>query len=180
MGRIILVTGGARSGKSSFAEDFYENEKDVVYIATLKVEDVEMSDRVKLHRDSRPSEWKTFEGNSNLYQAVTSTKSYILDCLTLLVSNTMFDITKDYERIPLEFQKQVEDKVVEEINLLINSVKTIEGNLVLVTNEVGWSIVPENHVARVYRDIVGRVNQKVAALCGEVYLVACGLGVRLK
>lgn len=180
MAKIVLVTGGARSGKSSFAESLYKDIKDVVYIATSRVYDSEMEDRIRLHRLQRPYEWKTFEGNYNLYEAVDETPNYLLDCLTVLTSNIMFDITKDFERIPLEKQRETEDWIVKEIEELIKNVRNIEGNLVMVTNEVGYSIVPENHVARVYRDIVGRVNQRVAALCDEVYIVACGLPLRLK
>lgn len=180
MSRIILVTGGARSGKSSFAESLYSNKKDVVYIATSRVYDSEMEDRVKQHRLQRPQEWETFEGNYDLYNAVGEMKNYLLDCLTVLTSNIMFDITKDYERIPLEKQKETEDRVVAEVEGLIKKIIKTEGNLVMVTNEVGYSIVPENHVARVYRDIVGRVNQRIAAMASEVYIVACGIPLRLK
>jgi adenosylcobinamide kinase/adenosylcobinamide-phosphate guanylyltransferase len=180
MGRIVLVTGGARSGKSTFAESIYRGEEDVVYIATSRICDDEMRDRVYLHRMQRPNKWKTFEGNYNLYKAVTSSKNYLLDCITILTSNIMFDTTGECEKISLEKQKEVEDNVVREIEELIKEVKAIDGNLVIVTNEVGYSIVPENHVARVYRDIVGRVNQRIASLCSEVYLVACGIPLRLK
>ncbi len=180
MGRIVLVTGGARSGKSSFAESIYEGFLDVVYIATSRIYDDEMKDRVMLHRMQRPGEWKTFEGTYDLDNAVCEHKNYLLDCLTVMSSNIMFDITKDYDRIPLEKQKKVEDRAVAEIEKLVKRIREIDGNLVMVTNEVGSSIVPENHVARVYRDIIGRVNQRVARLCDEVYIVACGLPLRLK
>lgn len=180
MSRIILVTGGARSGKSTFAESIFEGIKDVVYIATSRVYDDEMKSRVELHRKSRPDVWKTYEGTYNLYDAVCGSKYYLLDCLTVLTSNIMFDITESYEIIPYEKQKEVEDKVMAEIERLINKVKEIEGDIVLVTNEVGSSIVPENHIGRVYRDIIGRVNQRTARLCDEVYLVACGIPLKLK
>lgn len=180
MGRIVLVTGGARSGKSSFAEALYKDVNDVMYIATSRVYDDEMKDRVMLHRMSRPKEWDTYEGTYNLKDAVCKHKNYLLDCITILTSNIMFDITKDYERISLESQKEVEDKVIDELKDLINEVNKLEGNLVMVTNEVGLSIVPENHISRVYRDIVGRVNQRVASLCNEAYIIFCGLPMKLK
>ncbi|MDP4146413.1 MAG: bifunctional adenosylcobinamide kinase/adenosylcobinamide-phosphate guanylyltransferase [Bacillota bacterium] len=180
MSRIILVTGGARSGKSSFGESIYDGLKDVVYIATAKIYDKEMEERVQQHKQSRPSQWNTFEGTYDLYNAIGEFKNYILDCLAVMTSNIMFDITAEYERIPVEKQKEVEDRVVQEIEKLISKITSIEGNLVMVTNEVGWSIVPENHVARVYRDILGRVNQRAAKLCSEVYLVTCGIPMRIK
>lgn len=180
MGRIILVTGGARSGKSTFAEGIYNNVKNVVYIATARITDDEMRDRVSLHKKQRPKEWLTFEGNYRLKDAVGESRNYLLDCITILTSNIMFDITKGVEKISMEMQMKIEETVVGEINELIEAVKLIGGNLVMVTNEVGYSIVPDNHVARVYRDIIGRVNQRIAKMCSEVYLVACGIPLRLK
>jgi adenosylcobinamide kinase / adenosylcobinamide-phosphate guanylyltransferase len=180
MGKIILVTGGARSGKSIFAESLYKDILDVVYIATSKVCDDEMRDRVMLHKAMRPSEWKTFEGSYDLYRAVGNEKNYLLDCLTVLTSNIMFDLTISYEKIPLEVQREVENRVGTEIKLLVDKVREREANIVIVTNEVGYSIVPENHIARVYRDIIGKVNQRVAAICDEVYIVVCGIPLRMK
>lgn len=180
MRKVTLVTGGARSGKSSFAESIYTGEKEVVYIATSKIYDEEMRDRVKLHRETRPIEWRTFEAYENLNRAVGKEKNYILDCLTIMTSNIMFDITKDREKIESELQKKVEDAVVEEIEKLITAVFKSEGQLVIVTNEVGLSVVPENHIARVYRDIIGKVNQRVAAMSSDVYLVTCGIPLKVK
>lgn len=180
MGRIILVTGGARSGKSSFAESLFNGIEEVVYIATSKIYDEEMKQRVELHKKSRPAEWITYESSYDIQNAVLDKKNYILDCITVMSSNIMFDITKDYKVIPFQKQKQVETKVISEIEALINKVKSINGDLVMVTNEVGYSIVPDNHVSRVYRDIVGRINQRIAKLSTEVYLVICGIPRRIK
>lgn len=180
MSKIMLVTGGARSGKSSFAESIFRDKKDVVYIATSRIYDDEMRDRIRLHRESRPGEWHTFEGTYDLDKAVEKSKNYLLDCLTILTSNIMFDMSEGLEAIPIELQRDIEGKTVLEISKLIEKVKSIDGNLVMVTNEVGDSIVPENHVARVYRDIIGRVNQRTAALCDEVYLVVCGIPLKIK
>ncbi|MCG8500964.1 MAG: bifunctional adenosylcobinamide kinase/adenosylcobinamide-phosphate guanylyltransferase [Firmicutes bacterium] len=180
MNRIVLVTGGARSGKSTFAESIYKDIEDVVYIATSRAYDDEMKERVMLHRQSRPKEWTTFEGNYDLHGAFSLATHCLLDCLTVLTSNIMFDMTKEYEQIPMEIQREVEEKVLYEIRRLIDRVHAVGGNLVMVTNEVGCSIVPETHIARVYRDIIGRVNQRVAALCNEVYLVTCGIPLRIK
>lgn len=180
MGKIVLVTGGTRSGKSSFAESIFSKSKDVVYIATAKIYDEEMKQRVETHKKSRPSEWSTYEADYNIKNAVTEGKNYILDCITVLTSNIMFDITKDFDTIPLNEQQKVENKVISEIEELIDRVKSTDGNLVMVTNEVGYSIVPENHVARIYRDIVGRINQKVASISTEVYIVVCGIPRRIK
>lgn len=177
---IILVTGGARSGKSSFGESLYKDKEDVVYIATSKIIDKEMEDRVLLHKKSRPLYWRTYEGNYNLDKAIGVEKNYILDCITVLTSNIMFDITKGEERISLELQKKVEDTVISELKKLINSIRNRDYNLVLVTNEVGYSLVPDNHIGRVFRDIQGRINQRIATLADEVFLVCCGIPVKIK
>ncbi|MFY9214648.1 MAG: bifunctional adenosylcobinamide kinase/adenosylcobinamide-phosphate guanylyltransferase [Tissierellaceae bacterium] len=177
---ITLITGGARSGKSRFAESKYSDKEDVVYIATSRVLDKEMQARVDHHREMRPSHWRTYEGNYNLSQALGAEKHYLLDCVTVLTSNIMFDITKDEEYIDQDLQRQVEDKVMEELGSLINSINSRGYELILVTNEVGLSIVPENHISRVFRDIQGRINQRIAALSHEVYLVCCGIPVKIK
>lgn len=177
---IVLVTGGARSGKSSFAEKIYEGKKDVVYIATSKITDREMEDRIKLHRESRPSIWRTFEGNYDLYNALGEEKYYLLDCITVLTSNIMYDMTKDKERISIELQKTVEDAIYNELKTLIDEINKRGYNLVMVTNEVGDSLVPENHIGRVFRDIQGRVNQRIAQISDEVYLVCCGIPMKIK
>lgn len=177
---IILVTGGARSGKSSFAENIYKGKRDVVYIATSRVWDKEMEERIKLHRDSRPSYWRTFEGNYSLTQALGEEKNYLLDCITLLTSNIIFDMTEGLDYIDHDLQNQIENRIYEELFSLIEAIKNRGYNLVMVTNEVGYSIVPDNNLGRVFRDIQGRINQRMAALSQEVYLVCCGLPVRIK
>lgn len=177
---IIFITGGARSGKSSFAENFYKGEKDVVYIATAKIEDEEMEERVKNHKNSRPETWRTFEGYTNLTKSIGEEKNYLLDCMTVMTSNILFEETKDMERIDEETQSKVENRIYIELKNLIEEIRKIDGNLILVTNEVGSSIVPEYHISRVFRDIQGRVNQKVAKLADEAYLVVSGMPVKLK
>lgn len=177
---IRLVTGGARSGKSTFAENIYKNKEDVVYIATSKIWDEEMRERVKLHQKSRPDLWRTYEGNYKLIESIGDERHYLLDCITVLTSNIMFDISKDNEYIDYELQNKIEETILKEIGNLIDEIRKKDYDLVLVTNEVGYSIVPEHHISRVFRDIQGRINQRVAALSDEVYLVSCGLPVKLK
>lgn len=179
--RVVLITGGARSGKSAYAESWYQAQTDVMYLATARIEDEDMRARVKLHQQSRNSAWQTFEGTYQLHQAVTvPITRYLLDCITVLTSNILFDRTADAKHISAPVQQAVEQGVLHELELLVEKVRSIPGSLVMVTNEVGCSVVPEHPLARVFRDILGRVNQRTAALCDEVYLVACGLPVRLK
>jgi len=177
---IVLVTGGARSGKSTFAENLYKDKKDVVYIATSIALDEEMKERIIRHKQARPDTWRTFEGYYSLTDALGTEKNYLLDCITVLTSNIMFDMTKDLDTIPQKIQEEVEEKVYGELYSLIAAIREKDYNLVMVTNEVGYSLVPENHIGRVFRDIQGRINQKVAALSDEVYLVCCGIPVKLK
>ncbi len=92
----------------------------------------------------------------------------------------MFDRTKEEEYISNELQGRVENRIYDELYSLIKTVKDREYNLVLVTNEVGCSLVPESHIGRVFRDIQGRINQRVAAISDEVYLVSCGIPVKIK
>ncbi|NMB07886.1 MAG: bifunctional adenosylcobinamide kinase/adenosylcobinamide-phosphate guanylyltransferase [Tissierellia bacterium] len=177
---IVLVTGGARSGKSTFAENLYKDKKDVVYIATSKIWDEEMEERIKLHKSRRPSYWRTYEGNYSLINALGEEKNYLLDCVTLLTSNIMFDMTENIEYIDYKLKNTIENRIYEELYSLIKAIEDKKYNLVLVTNEVGYSLVPDNHIGRVFRDIQGRINQRVAVLSQEVYLVCCGIPVKIK
>lgn len=177
---ITLVTGGARSGKSTFAEKLYEDKEDVVYIATSKIWDEEMRERVDLHRKNRPKIWRTYEGNYGLRDSIGKERHYLLDCMTVMTSNIMFDMTGDIEYIDYELQEKIEGTVVQELKSLIDEIRLKGYDLVLVTNEVGYSIVPDNHISRVFRDMQGRINQKIAALSDNVYLVCCGIPVKIK
>jgi adenosylcobinamide kinase/adenosylcobinamide-phosphate guanylyltransferase len=182
-GRTVFITGGARSGKSAYAESLYAAKSDVIYLATARVTDDEMRERVERHKRSRPSGWRTIEQTYDLHtvcEAEGGSSSVLLDCVSILTSNIMLDLMKECERIPPALQHKVEQIVIAEIEKLLHAVKEKNGSLVMVTNEVGDSIVPENHLARVYRDILGRVNQHIAALCDEVYLVTCGIPLKLK
>lgn len=178
---ITLVTGGARSGKSSFAESLLKDESSVLYMATARVEDKEMEDRVAKHQERRPSTWGLFEGDRNLSEEIQENYSgYLLDCLTVLSSNHMFDITEDRETFPPEIMKEVEDSIFGEVEALIKKANEKEKNLVIVTNEIGDAPVPMYAVTRAFRDIQGRVNQRVAHLADLVYLVVCGIPVKIK
>ena len=179
MGKIVLVTGGARSGKSRFAEQYAARfGKKVAYIATAGVYDEEMAFRVKLHRERRPKDWHTWEAPENAHLAIEEAgKAHdmiLFDCLTLYVSNLLCalenvrDSAANYELIR------------EKISLLLEAAKEQEGTTIFVTNEVGAGIVPENHLAREYRDITGIANQLTAREAAEVYVVSCGIAVDFK
>ncbi|HQD50535.1 MAG TPA: bifunctional adenosylcobinamide kinase/adenosylcobinamide-phosphate guanylyltransferase [Defluviitaleaceae bacterium] len=177
---ITLVTGGARSGKSKFAESLFKSDEDVVYIATARITDKEMEERIKHHQSFRPKHWRTCEANYNLKDAIGNEKNYLLDCITVLTSNIMYDISKDKESIDLEIQQTIEDSVFCELKELMDEIRKKGYHLVMVTNEVGYSIVPSHPVSRAFRDIQGRINQRIAAEADQVYLVCCGIPVKIK
>jgi adenosylcobinamide kinase/adenosylcobinamide-phosphate guanylyltransferase len=177
--KIILVTGGARSGKSRFAEQYVaKHGKEIAYIATAQIYDDEMKLRVTLHKNRRPSEWTTYESPYNAEHAIMSASkkhdTILFDCLTLYTSNMLFA-----KSAPQKLKERYE-YVKEHIEILLKSAKESNRQIIFVTNEVGMSIVPENALAREYRDLAGLVNQSVAATADEVYMVISGIAVDIK
>ncbi|BBB93286.1 MAG TPA: bifunctional adenosylcobinamide kinase/adenosylcobinamide-phosphate guanylyltransferase [Methylomusa anaerophila] len=179
-GKFILVTGGARSGKSLFAEKLAERIGDgrVAYIATAQIYDDEMKDRVALHRSRRPQNWRTYEAPYNAEQAMTvaveEAGAVLFDCLTLYTSNLLLapDAPQDKE---LRFHY-----IMDAMNKLFARAKSGPASVIFVTNEVGMGIVPENALAREYRDAAGSVNQMATQYADQVYLVVSGLAVDIK
>ncbi|MBW9172888.1 bifunctional adenosylcobinamide kinase/adenosylcobinamide-phosphate guanylyltransferase [Clostridium estertheticum] len=182
MGKIILVTGGSRSGKSTFAENIFKNTDDVLYIATAIVTDEEMSDRIRKHIDSRNSRWTTFEGYYDLDKAIEKydISNILLDCVTIMITNLMFKEKIDFDKISMAKVDELLDDIKTQFEKLISKARVANINLVMVTNEVGSGLVPENKLSRVFRDIAGFVNQYIASQSDEVYLVSCGLPLKLK
>lgn len=165
----LLVLGGARSGKSSYALQRAEAlQGELIYVATGAALDDEMADRIARHRADRGSRWQTLEVPLALADAVRdqarSDRVLLIDCLTLWVSNLMF-AGQDAEQAAAGFA---------------DALAAAAGTVICVTNEVGLGIVPDNALARRFRDIAGRVNQKIAAASGEVVMVAAGLPFTLK
>lgn len=179
---IILITGGQRSGKSNYAEKLIKEKKDakVAYIATSIVDGEEMEDRVRIHKNSRPSSWRTIEAYRDFSKEIKEEDYYMLECVGTMTSNIMYDFSKDLNRISTELSKEIEDEVFCEIENLIKTINEKNKHLIIVTNEVGFSLTSQNHVGRVYTDILGRVNQRIAKLSDEAYLVVAGMEVRLK
>ncbi len=183
MGKIVLVTGGSRSGKSSYAEDYvanlYEKGEKVGYIATSQIFDDEMKFRVKLHQERRPSQWTTYESPFDAHEALKKARAdgctaVLFDCITIYMSNLLCSL----ESIDDSDKNYALAK--EKINALIDAARSTDGTTVFVTNEVGSGIVPENKLSREYRDIAGLANQWLAADADEVYFVVCGIPVNLK
>jgi adenosylcobinamide kinase / adenosylcobinamide-phosphate guanylyltransferase len=185
MGRILLVTGGARSGKSSFAERMIADfGSDIAYIATATAFDDEMVDRIGKHRSQRPTSWQTFETPTEPSAVIVAEgdrfTAMLLDCLTVMVTNRMLAQPIDWERPTVQELNAVESDVMAEIEALIHAASGSRADLIAVTNEVGYGIVPPTPLSRCFRDCAGRVNQRMAAIATEVYLVVAGLPVRIK
>lgn len=182
MSKITLVTGGSRSGKSTFAEQQYYDVDEVLYIATAIVTDEEMKDRIKKHKTSRNQNWTTFEGYKDLHIAIENSNlnNILLDCVTIMVTNLMFEENIDFDNITMEKFDELQLKIKNQFTKLIYTARELNKNLVMVTNEVGSGLVPEYKLGRIYRDLAGFINQHIAALCDEVYFTACGLPLKLK
>lgn len=186
MGKIILVTGGARSGKSSYAENIAKDIKgNILYIATSIPFDDEMKHRVEKHKESRPEFWDTYEGYKDLHRVVKEKNNLyegmLLDCVTIMTSNFMFDYIGDkIEEADNTTLDKVEKRILQNFEKLLDEVSKGNSTMILVTNELGYGIVPENKLARVYRDIVGRVNQYIASRANQAYLVVCGIPMSVK
>jgi len=185
MGRIILVTGGARSGKSSFAEQLLAGfGPEVGYIATAQALDAEMEDRIAKHRRQRPESWRTFEAPTRPSAIIAAHgeafAALLLDCLTVMITNRMLAQTMDWDQPTVAQLNAVEADVLAEIEAIIAAASAARSDLIAVTNEVGCGIVPINPLSRFFRDCAGRVNQRMAAAAAEVYWVVAGIPVRIK
>ena len=182
MGKIILVTGGSRSGKSTFAEKLLEDKDDVLYIATAIVTDKEMEKRIENHKNRRNPKWGTHEGYKELDKVFGSEKyNYVmLECIGTMVTNLMFDKEYDFDTMSQQEIAELTTRIKSEVEKLIFAAKQKDKELIIVTNEVGWSLVPEYRLGRIFSDILGHLNQLIAGLSDEVYLVACGLPIKLK
>jgi len=182
MSKITLVTGGSRSGKSTFAESRFEGRDDVLYIATAIVTDKEMENRIQRHIEDRNSNWDTYEGFKNLHNAIKSTekKFVLLDCVTIMMTNLLFEMERDFDNMPMEDVDGILENIKHEFKLLIDSCREYDKELVMVTNEVGSGIVPEYKISRIFRDIAGRVNQHLAQKADEVYMTVSGIPIRIK
>ncbi|MCC6580474.1 MAG: bifunctional adenosylcobinamide kinase/adenosylcobinamide-phosphate guanylyltransferase [Phycisphaeraceae bacterium] len=178
MAHIVLITGGCRSGKSGYAQQLAESLPGRrVYIATCPVLDDEMRRRIDLHRQAREGKaWQTIEESMDLPGVLDQARSFdvvLVDCLTLWVSNVMFDA----QQRSLEID---EHRMVLRSQAVLKACSGHPGTIVFVTNEVGMGIVPENALARRFRDLAGRCNQTMAAGADRVVLMACGLPLNLK
>jgi adenosylcobinamide kinase / adenosylcobinamide-phosphate guanylyltransferase len=178
MGKLILVTGGARSGKSSYAlQRCEEISVSRCFVATSPVIDGEMAERIDAHQQERRGRgWQVVEEERDLVLALAGMRQYgvvLIDCLTLWVNNLLFAADKKGGTFS-------ETDMVGACDDLLQAVQACPGTVCCVTNEVGMGIVPDNFLARKYRDLIGRCNRTVAERADEVILVSCGIPLFLK
>ncbi|MBI2487773.1 MAG: bifunctional adenosylcobinamide kinase/adenosylcobinamide-phosphate guanylyltransferase [Deltaproteobacteria bacterium] len=166
----MLITGGVKSGKSSYAlrlaREIDKEEK--LFIATARPIDAEMRDKIENHKRERGSNFKTIEAPIRLGDALSefNSSTVIIDCLTLWLSNLFYEVKKKEKP--------------REIESFIGALKEFRGNAIIVTNEVGWGIIPGDEISRKYQSDLGSLNQKVAEVCDEVYVMISGIPLRIK
>ena len=174
-GELVLVLGGARSGKSTVAERMARDGGRVLFIATAEALDEAMQRRIAAHRRHRPEHWDTLEEPIHLTRAVRPLAdrydTFVLDCLTLWVSNLLLED---------EEASDAEHTVLETVRRLLGLIEAAGGRWILVSNEVGQGIVPASPLGREYRDVLGRVNQLVASRSDRAYLMVAGMALDLK
>ena len=194
---LIFVTGGAKSGKSKFAEELIlklnNGKQENIYLATSLVFDEEMKEKVRLHKERRKNDWRTvetyknFENSLNKYFPKTKNEvknNILVDCLTNLITNIIFE--KEYidwenfnKKSYIQDLEKLDKIVKNSVNELINVSKNFE-NVVIVSNELGMGLVPNYPLGRYFREIAGKMNQVVAEKADEVYFVVSGIPMKIK
>lgn len=167
--KTVLVTGGVRSGKSSYGEFLAHKFEQVAYIATGWAGDQEMKERIKKHQKQRPAHWQTIEETLNLKEALiraNDKECILIDCLGMWVSNHLC------QRKEGNFKQNLED--------LLLAINNFSGTIILVTNEVGWGLVPSDKLSRDFRDILGFTNQRIAQVADELVLLVAGYPLYIK
>jgi len=177
MSRTIFITGGARSGKSLFAEKLArEFGEQLCYLATAQILDSEMEERVKRHIERRGVHWHAIEEPIHLSQALARSdgqyQAVLVDCMTLWLSNLLLK----YE----ESGEDIEARILEDVQRLKTTLHGMVTPVIIVSNEVGMGIVPDNDLARLFRDIAGKTNQALASAADEVHVVISGIPLKLK
>jgi adenosylcobinamide kinase/adenosylcobinamide-phosphate guanylyltransferase len=174
--KCIFILGGARSGKSYFAQELARKLSErVLFVATGEALDEEMRARIADHKKTRPESWRTLETPTDIGKRIErqggDAQVVIIDCLTLLVSNLLGN-NPDYPK--------AEKQVMSEINELITCMGKLNATFIIVSNEVGMGLVPETKLGRIYRDLLGKANQLIAQHTSDVYLMVAGIPIKLK
>ena len=184
MGKIIFVTGGARSGKSTFAEKLgRDNYKEVTYLATAIAFDKSMEHRIDKHKAQRPDHWNLIEAYKD-FDEIRLTPEYerakliLVDCMTILISNHMIYSGIDFDTCMPEEVDELEGKIKEHVKCLLDCSR--DKDMIIVSNEIGMGLVPPYRMGAYFRDIAGRMNQYIASQANEVYFVVSGIEMKIK
>jgi adenosylcobinamide kinase/adenosylcobinamide-phosphate guanylyltransferase len=177
MAKTIFITGGARSGKSCFAEDMAQRlGAPLGYLATAQPIDNEMAERIMIHQERRGNGWHTIEEPLHLSRTLAENDGMyhgiLIDCATLWLSNLLMH----YENAG----EDAETRIMDDVRTFSDTLRKIETTVIIVSNEVGMGIVPENRLARIFRDIAGKANQFLAAQADEAWIVVSGIPLKLK
>ncbi|MBN2527107.1 MAG: bifunctional adenosylcobinamide kinase/adenosylcobinamide-phosphate guanylyltransferase [Deltaproteobacteria bacterium] len=171
MKKVMLITGGARSGKSRFALELTNGKQHRAFIATATVTDPEMASRILKHREERGDDFATIEAPLDLASALTSisseTEIVVVDCLTVWLGNLMH-------------QHGMSDQRYDEVTAFLDTIANPPCDVVIVSNELGMGIVPENQMARWFRDVAGRLNQEVARCATDLVFMVSGYPLWIK
>lgn len=179
MKRLIFIIGGARSGKSTFAQELARarGHDQVLYVATADAGDDEMQRRIEMHRRERPEAWRTVETRRRVGLAILECADdatvVLIDCLSLLVSNVLLEADGP-------FAPATEEAVMQEVEELLACLEARDVDAIVVSNEVGMGVVPASPLGRAYRDVLGWANQHVAYRADEVYLMTAGIPRQIK
>ena len=179
----ILIIGGARSGKSDYAQELAMSlPQPVLFVATAEAGDEEMRQRVQAHRKKRPATWKTLEAPASvgdqIRNEIGSIPTVIIDCITLLVNNVFNKHTGPDGEIT--DSNPIERDLTSEIESLVECMNEVNASFIVVTNEVGQGLVPASSMSRLYRDMLGKTNRMLAQNMEEVYMMIAGLPVKIK
>ncbi len=176
---LTLILGGARSGKSTHAQQLARERggDDVLFVATAQALDDEMGTRIAAHRADRPAAWRTLEAPRHVGEAISQAGPcdvVLVDCLTLLVSNTVLALPESASAV------EAEAAALAEVEELIAEYRRGEASWIVISNEVGLGLVPPYPMGRAYRDALGRANQRLAAEADEVWFMVAGIPMKVK
>ncbi|HNZ82433.1 MAG TPA: bifunctional adenosylcobinamide kinase/adenosylcobinamide-phosphate guanylyltransferase [Sedimentibacter sp.] len=183
---LTFVIGGARSGKSTFAEaKAKEYSQHVLYIASAVVTDQAMADRVKRHREQRPASWHTLEAYGSFDKLIDNplfvqSQVILFDCITTMIANYMVDSSLDFDTCSVEDVNILEEKITSEVFSLIDVCNNNNKKLIIVSNETGMGLVPSYYMGNYFRDISGRINSRLGLKSDNMYFIFSGIPIKLK
>lgn len=181
MGKIVLVTGGVRSGKSAFALRRLAEASPATLIATGRAVDEEMAMRIRRHKEERPAHIETLEPDAGIGELIGRLRGVVaVECLGTWVTNRMWDLGLNFDAPDAAQAESIAETIVSEAQGILAASASSAAEVWIVTNEAGWGLVPGNAVGRLFADTLGRVNQLMARGADEVFLVCCSIPVQIK